>query len=59
MFTSAKDVNVKGEQRSGRPLTSTDEQRVKKIEEFVLVKRQMTLRDLTNTVSILKGTVNI
>ena len=45
-------------ERSGRPSTSTDEQHSNQIKEIVHKNRQMTIRDLADTIGISRGSLN-
>ena len=45
-------------ERPGRPSTSTDEQHVNQIKEFVYKTRPLTIRDLSDTIGILRGSLN-
>ena len=48
----------KGLERPGRPSTSTDKQRVNQIKEFVHKNRRLTIMDLSDTIGILRGSLN-
>ena len=45
-------------ERPGRPSTLTDEQHVNQIKELVHKNRRMTIRDLTDTISISRRSLN-
>lgn len=57
-FIEAKE-SVEDEQLHGRPSMSTDEQEVNQIRDLVPENCQLTTRDLADTISISKGSVNI
>ena len=49
--------SVEDENRSGRPLTSTDEQHVNEIKNLMIKNRRLIIRDLADTVNISFGSV--
>jgi len=49
--------SVEDENRSGRPLTSTDEQHVNEIKNLIIKNRRLIIRDLADTVNISFGSV--
>ena len=45
-------------ERPGRPSTSTDEQHVNQIKELVYKNRRFTIKDLSDTIGISRGSLN-
>ena len=57
MFRESRE-RVEDKKRPQRDKTLTDEQHVMKIKNLVLKNRQLTIRDLADTIGILRGSVN-